>query len=205
MVFVFTSTMKYKFLIYFLLIGFLSKAQEGLNLVSLGNESMNMGNYRKAQEYYQAALSTDKYNWNIYTMLAFSIHKQKRFKEADSLYTISLSNDSSNSKTYWYKAMNHIALKQDSIAIVLYKKFIKIEKPRGGSVTHAYRSVGQCYERLLHREGLYAWQIDDMIYHYEQIETIDPSGVEVPLIRNFVELVNSKRPANQVGKWKMEP
>ena len=205
MVFVFNTTMRYKLLIFFLFISFLSNAQEGLNLVSLGNESMNLGNYRKAQEYYQAALSTDKFNWNIYTLLAFSIHKQKRFKEADSLYRISLSNDTNNSKTYWYKAMNHIALKQDSIAIVLYKKFIDIEKFREHSVTQAYRSVGQCYERMLRRDGLYAWQIDDMIYHYDQIEKLDPSGVEVPLIRNFIELVNSKRPANQVGKWKMEP
>lgn len=205
MVFVFIPTMKYKFLIFFLLFSFLAKAQDGLNLFALGNQSMNSGNYREAQEYYQAALAKDQFNWNIYTMLAFSIHKQKRFKEADSLYRISLSNDTTNSKTYWYKAMNHIALKQDSIAIVLYKKFIKIEKLRGGSVTHAYRSVGQCYERMLRRDGLYAWQIDDMIYHYDQIEKLDPSGVEVPLIRNFIELVNSKRPANQVGKWKMEP
>lgn len=205
MVFVFTPTMKYKFLICFLFIGFAASAQDGLNLVALGNQAMNNGAYREASEYYQAALQKDPQNWTIYTMLAFSIHKQKRFREADSLFRISLNNDSSNSKTYWYKAMNHISLKQDSIAIVLYKKFIKIEKLRGGSVTHAYRSVGQSYERLLRREGLYAWQIDDMIYHYEQIEKLDPSGVEVPLIRNFIELVNSKRPANQVGKWKMEP
>jgi len=205
MIFVFITTMKYKFLIFFLLFSFLVKAQDGLNLVALGNESMDLGNYRKAQDYYQAALETDRLNWNIYTLLAFSIHKQKRFKEADSLYRIALSNDTNNTKTYWYKAMNHIALKQDSLAIVLYKKFIKIEKFREHNVTQAYRSVGQCYERLLRREGLYSWQIDDMIYHYEQIEVLDPSGVEVPLIRNFVELVNSKRPANQVGKWKMEP
>ncbi len=205
MVFVFKTTMKYKFLIYFLILGFYAAAQEGLNLVALGNQSMNNGAYREASEYYQAALQKDPQNWTIYTMLAFSIHKQKRFREADSLFRISLNNDSSNSKTYWYKAMNHIALKQDSIAIVLYKKFIQIEKFREHSVTQAYRSVGQCYERLLRREGLFAWQIDDMVYHYEQIEKLDPSGVEVPLIRNFIELVNAKRPANQVGKWKMEP
>jgi len=205
MVFVFTTTMKYKFLIYFLIVGFYASAQDGLNLVALGNQSMNNGAYREASEYYQAALQKDPQNWTIYTMLAFSIHKQKRFREADSLFGISLNNDSSNSKTYWYKAMNHIALKQDSIAILLYKKFIQIEKFRGHSLTQAYRSVGQCYERLLRREGLYAWQIDDMVYHYEQIEKLDPSGVEVQLIRNFIELVNSKRPANQVGKWKMEP
>ena len=205
MVFVFKTTMKYKFLIYFLILGFYAAAQEGLNLVALGNQSMNNGAYKVASEYYQAALQKDPQNWTIYTMLAFSIHKQKRFREADSLFRISLNNDSSNSKTYWYKAMNHIALKQDSIAIVLYKKFIQIEKFRGHSVTQAYRSVGQCYERLLRREGLFAWQIDDMVYHYEQIEKLDPSGVEVQLIRNFIELVNAKRPANQVGKWKMEP
>ena len=205
MVFVFKTTMKYKFLIYFLILGFYAAAQEGLNLVALGNQSMNNGAYKEASEYYQAALQKDPQNWTIYTMLAFSIHKQKRFREADSLFRISLNNDSSNSKTYWYKAMNHIALKQDSIAIVLYKKFIQIEKFREHSVTQAYRSVGQCYERLLRREGLFAWQIDDMVYHYEQIEKLDPSGVEVPLIRNFIELVNAKRPANQVGKWKMEP
>lgn len=188
-----------------MIVGFYAAAQDGLNLVALGNQSMNNGAYREASEYYQAALQKDPQNWTIYTMLAFSIHKQKRFREADSLFRISLNNDSSNSKTHWYKAMNHIALKQDSIAIVLYKKFIQIEKFRGHSVTQAYRSVGQCYERLLRREGLYAWQIDDMVYHYEQIEKLDPSGVEVQLIRNFIELVNSKRPANQVGKWKMEP
>ena len=109
-----------------MIVGFYASAQDGLNLVALGNQSMNNGAYREASEYYQAALQKDPQNWTIYTMLAFSIHKQKRFREADSLFGISLNNDSSNSKTYWYKAMNHIALKQDSIAILLYKKFIHL-------------------------------------------------------------------------------
>ena len=197
--------MNWKLLFGFLFASISASAQDGMNVVALGNQAMNNGAYREAQEYYQAALQKEPQNWNIYTLLAFSIQKQKRYKEADSLYRISLSNDSSNSKTYWYKAMNHIAMKQDSSAIVLYKRFIVLEKLRGGSLTHAYRSIGQCYEHLLRRDGLYAWQIDDMVYHYEQIEKLDPSGVEVPLIRNFIELVNSKRPTNQLGKWKMEP
>ena len=197
--------MKFQFLLIVLLGAFQVQAQDSYNLFALGNQAMNNGSYREAQVYYQAAFQKEPQNWNILTMIAFSVHRQKRFKEADSLFRISLANDSSNSKTYWYKGMNHIALKQDSIAIVLYKKFIQLEKSRGGSLIQAYRSIGQSYERMLKKDGLYAWQIDDMIYHYEQIERIEPSSVEAPLIRNFIELVQSKRPAQQVGKWKMEP
>ena len=183
----------------------MSFAQDVPNLIAMGNKSMNDGAYREAQNYYQAVLQKEPQNWNIYTMLGFSIHKQKRFIEADSIYRLVIKNDTLSSKVYWYKGMNHIALKEDSMAIVQYKKFISLEKNRGGSLIQAYRSIGQSYERLLKKEGLYSWQIDEMIYYYELVEQADPSYPDIPLIRNFIEIVKSKRPANQSGKWKMEP
>ncbi len=182
-----------------------TSAQDASNLFALGNQAMNDGAYRQAQNYYQAALQKEPQNWNIYTMLGFSIHKQKRFREADSIYRIVLKNDTLSSKVFWYKGMNHIALKEDSLAIVHYKKFIQLEKNRGGSLVQAYRAIGQSYERLLKKDGLYSWEIDDMIYYYEQVEQADPSYPDIPVIRNFIETVKSKRPVNQVGKWKMEP
>jgi hypothetical protein len=111
--------------------------------------------------------------------------------------------DSLASKVYWYKGMNHIALKEDSTAIVNYKKFIDIEKKSNGRLIEAYKAIGQSYERMLRSDGLYSWQIDDMIYYYELVEQTDPSLMEVPLIQNFIEHVKSKRPANQIGKWKL--
>lgn len=174
------------------------------NLVVEGNQAMNEGHYRQAQEFYQAALAKDPRNWYIYTKLGFCFHKQKQFRVADSLFRIVIENDSTNSSAYWYKGMNHVAQKQDSMAIVSYKKFITYEKARGGNLVKAYMSVGQCYERILRKDGLYSWQVDDMLYHYEQVELADPSYPEVPLIRNFIELVKSKRPVNQAGKWKLE-
>lgn len=194
-------------LFFWALLGFATHmmAQDNGNAVAMGNQAMNEGAYRNAQMYYQTALLQDPRNWDIYTMLAFSVHKQKKFREADSIYRIVLNNDSLNSKAHWYKGMNHILLRQDSAAIYHYKKFIDIEKKRGGSLITAYRSVGQCYERMLYRDGLYAWQIDDLIYHYEQVEAADPSAPEVPLIRNFIEKLNASRPSEQAGKWKMEP
>lgn len=180
-------------------------SQDAQNLTAQGNQAMNNGAYREAQEFYQAALQKEPQNWNIYTMLGFSIHKQKRFREADSIYRIVIKNDSGSSKGHWYKGMNHIAMKEDSSAISHYKTFIRLEKNRGGSLIQAYRAIGQSYERMLKKDGLYSWQIDDMIYYYELIEKADPSYIEVPQIRNFIEIVQSRRPANQVGKWKMEP
>jgi tetratricopeptide (TPR) repeat protein len=179
-------------------------AQDDDHLVVLGNKEMNDGNYRLAQDYYQTALAKEPKNWNLYTLLGFCYHKQKLYLLADSLLRIAVQNDSLNSKPFWYKGLNHLTLRQDSMTIVNFKKFISIEKNRSGSLIQAYRYVGQSYERMLKKDGLYSWQIDDMIFHYEQIERTDPSYVEVPLIRNFIELVKSQRPANQVGKWKME-
>jgi tetratricopeptide (TPR) repeat protein len=178
--------------------------QSGFDQVTLGNQAMNEGRFRDAQQHYEAALAKDPQNAEIYTMLGFSYHKQRYLRKADSIYRISLGLDSNASRVHWYKGMNHIALKQDSNAIVCYKKFIQLEKARGGRLLDAYRAIGQCYERMLRKEGLYSWQIDEMIYYYELIEQTDPSFVEVPLIRNFVELVKSKRPANQEGKWKLD-
>ncbi|MBL7838492.1 MAG: tetratricopeptide repeat protein [Bacteroidetes bacterium] len=178
--------------------------QNSNDQVTLGNQAMNEGRYRDAQLHYEAALAKDPQNAEIYTMLGFSYHKQRYLRKADSIYRISIGLDSNASRVHWYKGMNHIALKQDSSAIVCYKKFIDLEKGRGGRLLEAYRAIGQSYERMLRKEGLYSWQIDEMIYYYELIEQADPSFIEVPLIRNFVELVKSKRPANQEGKWKLE-
>ncbi len=193
---------------HFLFIAFLCLASgvfaQDNNLVVLGNKEMNDGNYRLAQDYYQAALEKEPQNWNLYTLLGFCYHKQRRYRPADSLFRIAVQNDSTNSKPFWYKGLNHLSMRQDSLSIVNFKKFISIEKNRNGSLVQAYRYIGQSYERILRKDGLFSWEIDDMLYHYEQVERADPSYVEVPQIRNFIELVNSKRPANQVGKWKLE-
>jgi tetratricopeptide (TPR) repeat protein len=179
-------------------------AQDAKNHVAFGNQCMNEGAYKKASEYYQLALQDDPRNGSIYTMWGFSVHKQKQFKLADSIYTIALGLDSSLSKTFWYKALNHITLRQDSIAIIWFKRFLNKEKNTGNSLLMAYKSIGQCYERQLYNKGLMAWQIDDMLFHYQQIEGIDPNAPEVPMIRAFVEKVQNQRPIDQVGKWKME-
>jgi tetratricopeptide (TPR) repeat protein len=192
-------------LLAFLSLSFNLASQNVPNLTALGNQAMNNGQFRNAQQYYQTAIQKEPQNWDLYTLLGFSIHKQKKFNYADSIYAIAVKNDSNSSKAHWYKGMNHIAMRQDSSAIWHYKKFIDLEKIRGGSLIQAYRSIGQSYERMLKNDGLYSWQIDDMIYHYEQIELADPSYVEVPLIRNFIEVVQNRRPANQVGKWIMTP
>ena len=178
-------------------------AQDNFNLVSMGNQAMNEGRYRDAQDLYQAALAKEPQSANIYTLLGFCHHKQRQFKLADSIYTISIGLDSVASKVYWYKGMNHIALKQDSIGILNYKHFIRLEKPRGGRLLEAYKAIGKCYERQLYKDGLYSWQIDDMLYYYELLEQADPSMQDAPLIKNFCEKVRLERPDAQVGKWKM--
>ncbi|MCC6818289.1 MAG: hypothetical protein IT245_05320 [Bacteroidia bacterium] len=179
-------------------------AQNGQDLVVLGNQAMNEGRYRDAQINYEAAIIKDPQNAEIYTLLGFSLHKQKYFRKADSIYMISLNLDSLASRVYWYKGLNHIAMKQDTAAIDNYKRFITLEKPRGGRLTDAYLAIGRAYERIMKREGLLSWQIDDMIYYYELVEQTDPQFNETPLIQNFVALIKSKRPANQTGRWKLE-
>ena len=96
-----------------------------------------------------------------------------------------------------------MALKQDSMVVVCFKKFIFIERNKDVNKIIAYRNVGQAYQRMLKTQGLLAWQIDDMVFHLEQIEHIDPSNLEVEDIKNFIEILKIKRPANQVGKWIM--
>lgn len=199
--------MKLKLLLYAFLLCSVSEvtAQDGQNLVALGNQAMNEGALRRAMEYYQAALAKEPQNGQIYTLYGYALHRQKLFSKADSVYRIALNLDSMNSKVHWYKGMNHVAMRQDSMAIQSYKRFLVLEKKRGGSLVNAYLNIGQCYERLLKNEGLYDWQLDDMIYHYEQVEYLDPSGVNSQLIRNFIETVKSRRPASFSGKWRMSP
>jgi tetratricopeptide (TPR) repeat protein len=181
------------------------KAQDVANLIVLGNQAMNEGQYVEAQRYYQAVLAKEPQNWHIMTMYGFSVHKQRRFREADSIYRIVLKNDTVSSKIWWYKGMNHVSMKQDSLAIVHYKKFISLERNRGGNISIAQRTIAQSYERMLYKEGLFSWQIDDMLYYYEQVERAEPSAPEAELIRNFIEKVKLARPGTQTGKWKMEP
>ena len=183
------------------LCGISAFAQDGYNLYALGNKAMNEGNYRQAEEYYRSALVKEPQNWNILTQLGYCCHRQMRYREADSLFKIACFNDSLNSKPFWYKGLNHVKLKEDSMAVVCYKKFISIEKGRYGNLTNAYRSVGESYARMLKKDGLYSYEIDDMIYHYEQVERIEPMTPDIPEIRNFIELVKAKRPADQKGKW----
>lgn len=196
-------SLKHIFSILLMTVSFTVFADDGQSLIYEGNKAMNQGRYRVAQDYYQQALALEPQNANIYTLLGFCFHKQRQFNNADSIFKISIQLDSLASKAYWYKGMNHIALKEDSIAIVNYKKFIDIEKKGNGRLIEAYKAIGQSYERMLRRDGLYSWQIDDMIYYYELVEQTDPSLMEVPLIQNFIEHVKSKRPANQIGKWKL--
>jgi tetratricopeptide (TPR) repeat protein len=178
-------------------------AQDNFNLVAMGNQAMNEGRYRDAQEFYLAALTKEPQSGNIYTLLGFCYHKQRQYRLADSIFTISIGLDSVASKVYWYKGMNHIALKQDSLGIIQYKHFIRLEKARGGRLLEAYKAIGKCYERQLYKDGLYSWQIDEMLYYYELLEQADPSMQDAPLIKNFCEKVRLERPDAQVGKWKM--
>ncbi len=196
--------MKKLFILLLILSSFeIAPAQDGFNLYALGNKEMNEGNYRKAEEYYLAALAKEPQNWNIYTQLGYCYHRQLKFREADSLFNIACINDSMNSKPYWYRGLNHVKLKQDSLAVICYKKFIDIEKKHNGNLITAYKNVGWAYERMIKKDGLYSWQIDDMIYHFEQLERLDPMMPDIPNIQNFIELVKAKRPANQSGKWKL--
>ncbi len=178
-----------------------SRAQDGFNFIAQGNKEMNEGNYRKAEQYYLTALAKEPQNWNLYTLIGFSLHKQNYFNKSDSFYMITIQNDSLSSKAYWYKGMNLVKMKKDSLAILSYKKFIDIEKKRNGSLIEAYKQVGKSYERILRKTGLYSNEVDDMIFHLEQIEITDPSYPEVPVIKNFVELLKTQRPKQQVGKW----
>ncbi len=195
----------YKFifcLLFFIATGNLC-AQGAPNYYALASAEMNNKNYVKAEEFYMAAVAAEPKNWNIVSKLGFCLFKQKRFNDADSLFRICIKNDTTASSVYGYKGWNHVALKQDSMVVVCFKKFIFIERNKDVNKIIAYRNVGQAYQRMLKTQGLLAWQIDDMVFHLEQIEHIDPSNLEVEDIKNFIEILKIKRPANQVGKWIM--
>ena len=176
--------------------------QDGIDLVSLGNKEMNDRNYVKADYYYSLALANEPQNWNIYTLLGFSKHKQQKYQEADSLYSITIHNDSNSSRAHWNKGLNYIRLKKDSLCIKHYKKFIQLERNnRPSGLTDAYKQVGIAYERILRKKGLTSGQIDDMIFHLSQLELMDPYLPDVPLINNFIEKIKRLRPKNQNGLW----
>ena len=177
-------------------------AQVGIDLVSLGNKEMNDRNYVKADYYYSLALVKEPQNWNLYTLLGFSKHKQQKYQEADSLYSITIQNDSNSSRAHWNKGLNYIRLKKDSLCIKHYKKFIQLERNnRPSGLTDAYKQVGIAYERILRKKGLTAVQIDDMIFHLSQLELMDSYLPDVPLINNFIEKIKRLRPKNQNGLW----
>ena len=177
-------------------------AQDGIDLVSLGNKEMNDRNYVKADYYYSLALAKEPRNWNLYTLLGFSKHKQQKYQEADSLYSITIQNDSNSSRAHWNKGLNYIRLKKDSLCIKHYKKFIQLERNnRPSGLTDAYKQVGIAYERILRKKGLTSGQIDDMIFHLSQLELMDPYLPDVPLINNFIEKIKRLRPKNQNGLW----
>jgi tetratricopeptide (TPR) repeat protein len=177
-------------------------AQDGIDLVSLGNKEMNDRNYVKADYYYSLALAKEPRNWNLYTLLGFSKHKQQKYQEADSLYSITIQNDSNSSRAHWNKGLNYIRLKKDSLCIKHYKKFIQLElNNRPSGLTDAYKQVGIAYERILRKKGLTSGQIDDMIFHLSQLELMDPYLPDVPLISNFIEKIKRLRPKNQNGLW----
>jgi tetratricopeptide (TPR) repeat protein len=177
-------------------------AQDGNDLISLGNKEMNDRNYIKADYYYSLALTKEPQNWNIYTLLGFSKHKQQKYQEADSLYSITIQNDSNSSRAHWNKGLNYIRLKKDSLCIKHYKKFIQLERNnRPSGLTDAYKQVGIAYERILRKNGLTSGQIDDMLFHLSQLELMDPYLPEVPLINNFIEKIKRLRPKNQNGLW----
>jgi tetratricopeptide (TPR) repeat protein len=177
-------------------------AQDGIDLVSLGNKEMNDRNYVKADYYYSLVLAKEPQNWNIYTLLGFSKHKQQKYQEADSLYSITIQNDSNSSRAHWNKGLNYIRLKKDSLCIKHYKKFIQLERNnRPSGLTDAYKQVGIAYERILRKKGLTSGQIDDMIFHLSQLELMDPYLPDVPLINNFIEKIKRLRPKSQNGLW----
>jgi tetratricopeptide (TPR) repeat protein len=179
-----------------------TKGQDGVNLIALGNKEMNEGNYKQAEKFYSMALIKEPQNWHIYTLLGFSYHKQNFYNKADSFFNITISNDSNQTKAYWYRGMNLIKMKKDSLAIISYKNFILKEK--NGSHIEAHKQISKSYERILRRNGLYNFEIDDLIYHLNQILILDPSAPEAPQILNFIETIKSKRPVNLIGKWKLE-
>jgi tetratricopeptide (TPR) repeat protein len=177
-------------------------AQEGIDLVSLGNKEMNDRNYVKADYYYSLALTKEPQNWNLYTLLGFSKYKQQKYQEADSLFGITIQNDSNSSRAHWNRGLNYIKLKKDSLCIKHYKKFIQLERyNRPSGLIDAYKQVGLAYERILRKKGLTTLQIDDMIFHLSQIELMDPYLPDVPLINNFIEKVKRLRPKSQIGLW----
>jgi tetratricopeptide (TPR) repeat protein len=186
------------FIIQFQLITF---GQDGVNLIALGNKEMNEGNYKQAEKYYNLALAKEPQYWHIYTLIGFSYHKQNYFSKADSFYNICIKNDSTQSKAYWYRGMNLVKLKKDSLAILSYKKFISIEKY--GSHLEAHKQISKSYERILRNSGLTAYETDDLIYHLEQIIILEPSAPEATAIENFIETIKRKRPEKIESKWKL--
>lgn len=194
--------MKNLFLFLTLVLIFQLKAQDNNNLVAMGNQAMNEGNFKGAERFYLSALAKDNRNYLLYTYIGFSLHKQNYFSKADSFFQISINNDSTLSKAFWYKGMNLVKMKKDSLAILSYKKFIQLERKRGGnSLVEANSQIAKCYERILRKDGLYSFQIDDMLNHLNDVLIEDLSSPRVPVIENFIEHIKQKRPASQTGKW----
>ena len=173
-----------------------------VNNFALANKEMNDKNYVKAEEYYLLAMAEEPLNYNIVSYYAYCKHKQLKYTEADSLLKISIKNDSTNAMSYWFSGLNYVKLKKDSLAVIAYKKFIKTEKVKGSNTLLAYKNVGAAYQRELKTNGLLKWQIEDMIYHYEQVARMEPSDQDVPNIQNFIEIIKSQMPVVFTGKWK---
>ncbi len=171
------------------------------NYFSLANMEMNNKNYVKAEEYYLVAMQQEPLNYNILSYYGFCKHKQKYYQEADSIFKISVSKDSNNAQTYWFMGQNYTKMKKDSLTVWAYKKFINKEKIKGANTRIAYKNVGNAYYRILISKGLNGEQTDDLIFHLEQVEKLEPSDLDIPQIQSTLDLIKKKRPDDKKQVW----
>lgn len=180
-------------------------SQAYFDYYSEGNKKLNVKKYLEAEKIFKEGLSRTPELTELYVGLAHALIYQKKHDEADSTLDVLLQLDTGNAGGKWWKAVNFYFSKEDSMAIVWFKKYIpKIKHgDKNGRIVHWY--IGQSYFHWLKTSGLNYAQTEELLYHCQKFIDMLPDDTYNYTMENVIAAVRSQRPAGRHGKWKYVP
>lgn len=171
------------------------EVDEGKGPLSDAAQAMREKRYKDAEEIYRAMLRKAPDDISVKQLLCHALIYEKKFVQADSILRVLVEADSNNAGNYWYMGMSAERQGKDTTAVGCYKYYLmKTENLRGQKVK-AWLYVGSAYRRMMHGIGLTQTQFDDMLYHYNTYLQLNPYDTYAGELKQFIEKVTPKRPA----------
>jgi tetratricopeptide (TPR) repeat protein len=162
--------------------------------MTLARIAMSQRKYADAELLYRSQVEKHPDDQSLKHMLVQSMIPQKKFQESDSMLRKWIEKDSNNAGNYWYKGLLAEHQLQDSTVIVWFKKFIVKSAKSHNENPKAWLHVGSGYRRMMHKTGISAKQVDDLVSHYEKYLEKYPQEVYGDDMRWFIEQLKSRKP-----------